>query len=70
MHDTKKEECVGYYNYSCIHYFEEYISADGGLSFDFTGDEIIDHYCNLGHSLSYGSYCRYYEKRSLSSDSD
>lgn len=51
----------GYCDYSCIHYTEEYISSDGELGYDFTGAEIIDHYCNLGHLTPYGSFCKYYE---------
>lgn len=58
---TNEVENGGYCNYSCIHFTEEYISSDGDLSYDFTGDEIIDHYCNLGHYVAYGSFCKYHE---------
>jgi predicted nucleic acid-binding Zn ribbon protein len=47
--------------YGCKHFREEYLGIDGGLDFDFTGEEIVDHYCDLGHSISYGSFCKYYE---------
>lgn len=58
----ENETYGGYCDYSCKHYCEEFIDSGGGLDFDFTGDEIVDHYCALGHSLAYGSFCEYYEK--------
>ena len=58
----KNETEGGYCNYSCKYYIEQYIDMNGGMDFDFSGDEIIDYYCSLGHSLAYGSFCKYYEK--------
>lgn len=59
---SRTETDGGYCDYSCIHYSEEFIDSDGEISYDFTGSEIIDHYCNLGHNVAYGSFCRHYEK--------
>ena len=59
---TSNVEDGGYCDYSCIHFTEEFIDSDGEIGYDFTGSEIIDHYCNLGHYVSYGSFCKYHEK--------
>lgn len=62
MTSNKTEKNGGYCSYGCRHYREEYISIDGSMGFDFTGSEIIDHYCALGHRVSYGNFCKYYQK--------
>ena len=58
----KNEIKGGYCDYSCKYYCEEFIDSDGEIGFDFTGAEIVDHYCTLGHSSVYGRFCKYYEK--------
>lgn len=57
----KIEKNGGYCNYGCMHYREQFIDSGGGIDLDFTGEEIVDSYCALGHPLSYGSFCKYYE---------
>lgn len=58
----KNEIQGGYCDDTCKYYCEEFIDDDGQISFDFTGTEVIDYYCTLGHSFAYGSFCKYYEK--------
>ena len=58
---TNEVENGGYCGYTCIHFIEEYISSDGEIDYDFTGSEIIDYYCTLGHYVAYGSFCKYHE---------
>lgn len=58
----KNEIQGGYCNFSCKHYMEEFIGSDGGLDFDYDMGDIVDHYCDLGHSLAYGSFCKDYKQ--------
>ncbi len=57
----KVEKNGGYCSFNCIHYCEEFLGSEGEIVGDFTSDGVVDHYCNLGHSVSYGSFCQYYE---------
>ena len=59
----KTESNGGYCDYSCRHYIEEFMDSDGQLSFDLSCDTVMfDYYCNLGHNVAHGSFCRYYER--------
>lgn len=51
----------GYCNLSCIHCYEEFLDSGGEIVGDFTGDGIYEYYCNLGHTVYYGSFCEDYE---------
>ncbi|MEE0902290.1 MAG: zinc-ribbon domain-containing protein [Methanobrevibacter sp.] len=51
----------GYCSFNCIHYCEEYMDSDGGIVGDFNSDGYVEYYCNLGHQISDGSFCKYYE---------
>ena len=62
QHHEQNTENGGYCNYSCRHYCEELLDSSGGIVGDFTDTGIVDHYCDLGYSLSYGSFCEHYEK--------
>lgn len=50
-----------YCNLNCIHCREEFLDSGGEIVGDFTSDGIVEYYCNLGHSISYGSFCKDYE---------
>jgi hypothetical protein len=56
----KVENNGGYCNFNCIHYCEEFLGSEGEIVGDFTSDGVVDHYCNLGHSKAYGSFCQDY----------
>ncbi|WP_296890794.1 hypothetical protein [uncultured Methanobrevibacter sp.] len=45
---------------NCIHCYEEFLDSDGEISGDYSGDGEVEYYCNLGHSMSYGSFCKDY----------
>jgi hypothetical protein len=61
MHEQKTGN-GGYCDYSCKHYCEELLDSSGGIVGIYTDGGIVDHYCDLGHSVSYGSYCEHYDK--------
>jgi predicted nucleic acid-binding Zn ribbon protein len=52
----------GYCGLRCRHCYEELLDSGGGIVGDFVDDGMIDYYCTLGHPLSYGSFCEYYEE--------
>ena len=56
----KVENNGGYCSFNCIHYCEEFLGSEGEIVGDFTSDGVVDYYCNLGHSLTYGSFCHDY----------
>lgn len=61
----QKEEYIrqhggGYCSSSCIHYYEEMYDA-GGNTKDIDNYGYFGYYCNLGHSLDEGSFCKDYE---------
>lgn len=51
----------GYCDFNCKHCYEEILDSGGGVVGDYTGDGMVEYYCNLGHTLSYGSFCEDYE---------
>jgi predicted nucleic acid-binding Zn ribbon protein len=51
----------GYCSLSCIHCYEEFLDSGGEIEGDFVSDGIYEYYCNLGHSVYYGSFCEDYE---------
>ena len=51
----------GYCDLSCMHCFEEFLDSCGGIVGDFDSEGYVEYYCNLGHSISYGSFCKDYE---------
>jgi predicted nucleic acid-binding Zn ribbon protein len=51
----------GYCSSSCRYHYEEIITPNG-ISVDYTEDMCgVDYCCRLGHSVSYGSFCKDYE---------
>ena len=56
----KVENNGGYCSFNCIHYCEEFLGSEGEIVGDFTSDGVVDHYCNIGHSKAYGSFCQDY----------
>lgn len=51
----------GYCSIHCRHYYEEFFDSGGGIVGDFDSDGYFEYYCKLGHSISHGCYCEYYE---------
>ena len=52
----------GYCSLSCRHCYEEIIDSGGGITADYSEDMCgVDYYCELGHSIAYGSFCEDYE---------
>lgn len=51
----------GYCDSSCRHCFEELLDSSGGIVGDYCDAASYEYYCQLGHSISFGSYCQYYE---------
>ena len=51
----------GYCDLSCIHCCEEFLNSSGAIVGDFDDGGYFEYYCNLGHALSYGSFCKDYK---------
>ena len=51
----------GYCGFNCIHYCEEFLDDHGGIVGDFDSAGYVEYYCNLGHPISNGSFCKDYE---------
>ncbi|MBO6109867.1 MAG: zinc ribbon domain-containing protein [Methanobrevibacter sp.] len=51
----------GHCDFSCRHCYEEFMSGAGGIVGDFDDEGYVEYYCRLGHPVSFGSYCEYYE---------
>lgn len=51
----------GYCDSRCRHCFEELIDSGGGIVGDYSDAMIYEYYCQLGHTLSFGSYCEDYK---------
>ena len=65
MRSKKKEknEIIhgGYCDLNCRHCYEEILNSEGGIEGDYTIGGYVEYYCNLGHSISFGSFCQDYE---------
>ena len=65
MNSKKTEENEiangGYCDLNCIHCYEEFLDSGGGIVGDYDSEGNVEYYCNLGHSVSYGSFCEDYE---------
>lgn len=59
-HDNKKTS-GGYCSFNCAHYCEEFLDSYGAIVGDFDSTGYVEYYCNLGHSISHGSFCKDYE---------
>lgn len=57
---TDSGDYGGYCDLNCIHCREEFLDSEGDITGDYSGGE-VEYYCNLEHSLSYGSFCKDYE---------
>ena len=51
----------GYCNYSCRYCYEEYFDSHGGVVGDIDDEGYVEYNCRLGHSVSYGGFCKDYE---------
>lgn len=51
----------GYCSFNCIHYREEFFDGYGGIVGDMDMEGYVEYYCNLGHQIANGSYCKDYE---------
>ena len=51
----------GYCFSDCTYHYDEYVDESGGLGADYSAGCIVEHYCSLGHSVSYGSFCKDYK---------
>lgn len=59
--ETPKPAHGGYCSFNCAHYREEYLDSGGGIVGDMDFDGYVEYYCNLGHQIADGKYCRDYE---------
>ena len=59
----EKTEIVhgNYCDFNCRYCYEEFLDSRGGIVGDFDSEGYVEYYCQLGHSLSFGSYCEDYE---------
>ena len=51
----------GYCDLSCRHCREELLDSRGGIVGDYVDGGMFEYYCLLGHQISYGKFCEYYE---------
>lgn len=51
----------GYCDSSCKYCLEELLDSSGGIVGDYCDAASYEYYCQLGHSISFGNYCQYYE---------
>lgn len=51
----------GYCSFNCRHCYEEFFDSLGAIVADPVDEGYNDYYCRLGHSLSFGSFCKDYE---------
>ena len=51
----------GYCSLSCRHCYEEFFDSGGGIVGDFDVGGYSEYYCNIGYSVSFGSFCKDYE---------
>ena len=48
----------GYCSFKCRHYREDIVDAQMGYVGDYTDNCWIEYYCDIGHSINEGSYCK------------
>ena len=51
----------GYCSSACRHYYEEYFDSRGAIVGDIDDEGYVEYNCNLGHSVSFGSFCKDYK---------
>ena len=49
-----------YCDFNCRHCYEEFLDSSGGIVGDFDSEGYVEYYCQLGHSVSFGSFCEDY----------
>ena len=59
--EEKERTYGGYCGLGCRHCYEEFLDSGGGIVGDFDSDGCVEYYCSLGHSVSHGRFCEYYE---------
>nr|WP_295001674.1 zinc ribbon domain-containing protein [uncultured Methanobrevibacter sp.] len=52
----------GYCSFNCRHCYEEFLDSYGGIVGDFDAGGYVEYYCRLGHQVSFGSFCEYYDR--------
>lgn len=50
-----------YCSLSCRHCYEEFLDSGGGIVGDFDSEGCVEYYCQLGHRVSFGSFCEDYK---------
>ena len=58
MRNTVQKSCC---SWNCRHCYEEFLDSGGGIVGDFDSEGYVEYYCRLGHSVSFGSFCKDYE---------
>lgn len=48
----------GYCGLDCPHCYEEFLDSHGAIVGDFDSEGFVEYYCGLGHTVSFGSYCK------------
>lgn len=51
----------GYCGFGCRHCYEEFFDGGGAIDGDFDSEGYVEYYCQLGHNISFGRFCKYYE---------
>ena len=51
----------GYCSFNCKHFYEEFLDSGGMIVGDFDSEGVVEYYCNLGHSVAIGNFCKDYE---------
>ncbi len=51
----------GYCSFDCMHFYEEFLDNGGMIVGDFDSEGVVEYYCNLGHSVAIGNFCKDYE---------
>ncbi|WP_405303906.1 zinc ribbon domain-containing protein [Methanobrevibacter sp.] len=51
----------GYCSFKCKHFYEEFLDSGGMIVGDFDSEGIVEYYCNLGHSVAIGKFCKDYK---------
>ena len=51
----------GYCDIGCQYFYEEFLDSRGGIVGDFDSEGYVEYYCSLGHTVSFGSFCKDYK---------